>query len=233
VFGRLQAGFGATPFDILVAISDRGIIETEGPRPSEVHKAESITGAIQALLKKHNNVFSINLTSGMEKYTDQEFAAIASFLAESHAPVQRSTSKAPAKAAAPNATTSDDPTTRNSNVSRKQVINAAHAADTSAPYAAPAGARPASDIPPAPPSAPQNETVPTLTCRHCNSTRLTIKYAHTYYAHCLDCAKNTPINHPPCPQCGKPTKTRKQGNQFLRTVDGCDECEWQAVFHEN
>jgi len=72
-----------------------------------------------------------------------------------------------------------------------------------------------------------------VACPTCGSERIHIQYARNYYYHCLECAKNFPLNHPDCPSCGRPTKTRKQGNTFYRKVDDCESCPWQSAFHVN
>ena len=237
MLGRVQIGFGATPFDILIAISDRGIIQTDASRPSEVHKAESIVDALQALLKQHNRMFTLSVKSGMEKYSDQEFTNIANFLAKSHVPRNRASFALPTKPTGNDATqrTRQRKTspTGDSRERTQHTPHAGHVAETPAPYAAAPPQSTAAHAKPTPQQRAQQIPVPLLSCSHCNSTRVTVKFARTYYAHCNDCEKNAPVNYPPCPQCGEPTKTRKQGNHFFRNFDGCDACPRQGVFHQN
>lgn len=51
--GVLQQRFGAFPIDVLVAISDQGIITHQGTRPSELLKADAIPERLQAIVTRH------------------------------------------------------------------------------------------------------------------------------------------------------------------------------------
>ena len=52
-FGLLQQGFGNFPIEIVVAISDRGIIKHQGKRPPELLKADALTDRLQELVSHH------------------------------------------------------------------------------------------------------------------------------------------------------------------------------------
>ena len=96
LFGKLQAGFGASPFEILIAISDSGNIECKGPRPEEVMKAESIVGSIKSAMKRHRNAdWGLNLSfkDGTDKYNDAELRAITNFLYRGHVPLRIATNE--------------------------------------------------------------------------------------------------------------------------------------------
>ena len=53
VMGMLQMRFGVFPIEILVAISDRGIIKHQGTRPSELLKADAIPERLQSIVTRH------------------------------------------------------------------------------------------------------------------------------------------------------------------------------------
>ena len=54
-------------------------------------------------------------------------------------------------------------------------------------------------------------------CSDCKSSKLDIMFGHTYYFHCLECNKNTPIKST-CPTCKILFKLRKQKKEFHQSV---------------
>ncbi len=51
--GLLQQRFGSFPVEILIAISDQGIIKHQGQRPSELLKADAITERLKSIVTRH------------------------------------------------------------------------------------------------------------------------------------------------------------------------------------
>ncbi|MEE9331624.1 MAG: NERD domain-containing protein [Methylophilaceae bacterium] len=94
LLGTLQKGFKYCPINILVAISDKGIIN-RGAEVTELLKADQITNAIFDKfkeLKRQNSLLSINLDPFWEM-TNEEIAAITKFLLEQHSPIVKKPSK--------------------------------------------------------------------------------------------------------------------------------------------
>jgi hypothetical protein len=66
-------------------------------------------------------------------------------------------------------------------------------------------------------------------CTSCKSTKLEVRFGHTYYFHCLDCEKNAPIK-PICPICNSTNKLRKKKNEFFSE---CSTCKTSSLFYVN
>lgn len=66
-------------------------------------------------------------------------------------------------------------------------------------------------------------------CKHCNSNKLEINFARSYYFRCLECNKNTSIKML-CPTCNRSEKTRKLKNNFFTE---CAHCNTSRLFHSN
>ena len=61
-------------------------------------------------------------------------------------------------------------------------------------------------------------------CKHCQSTRLEVRWGHSYYFRCLACAKNTPISRH-CEDCGEKERVRKEGPLFFGECGPCGRSE--------
>jgi len=68
-----------------------------------------------------------------------------------------------------------------------------------------------------------------IICSHCKSKNLSIKYGFNYYCKCHDCGKNTAIKNI-CPSCGDRQKTRKSALKFFTE---CEKCGTSQLFHTN
>ena len=66
-------------------------------------------------------------------------------------------------------------------------------------------------------------------CRHCGSTLLELRYAHTYYFFCQKCEKNSSIKTL-CPSCHEPAKLRKEKKKFFAE---CAKCYCSTLFFVN
>jgi len=89
---------------------------------------------------------------------------------------------------------------------------------------------------PAQPKKPQPETIIQKStnedlhvCSACKSENLEVRFAHTYYFHCLDCEKNHPVKTI-CPICKLPSKLRKKKNEFF---SDCKACNTSNIFFIN
>lgn len=91
ILGLRQATFRNMPLEVLVAISDSGIIN----RPKkmlleEVCKADQVTERIRAKIEKSrkaNSLFSLDLTVSSYSFTPEELSRIAKFLLARHKPL--------------------------------------------------------------------------------------------------------------------------------------------------
>ncbi|MFT3847109.1 MAG: nuclease-related domain-containing protein [Propionivibrio sp.] len=66
-------------------------------------------------------------------------------------------------------------------------------------------------------------------CKHCGSTTLEIRYAHSYFLYCAKCEKNTAIKVV-CPSCSDSMKLRKQKQDFFIE---CSRCSSSRLYHTN
>jgi hypothetical protein len=133
ILGKLQKGFGATPFEIFIAISDKGRIDRDPHTPPEVHKADAIAPKVREAIGKHRMGFlSPGMDNGLEKFSDREFAAICNFLGRQHKPQRTSGGSTPTEPSRVPVGAGVSPTTSGREA---PAPHAAHA--TSAPTAAP------------------------------------------------------------------------------------------------
>ena len=197
LFGRLQGGFRNMPIEVLVAISDDGVIRRpKRPELPEVLKADQIPGRVQELLKEHrraNSFFNVNLNEGAYEFSPDEVPRICAFLLQHHRP--RRGGGGPAARLDPGPAASQGP-------------------------AAPAPAAPAprdGSHAPAPPARADEQH----RCRTCQSDRLSVEWGrYGYYFKCLACSGNTPIRET-CGSCGEKEKLRKSGRQFFAECAAC------------
>lgn len=193
MFGRLQKGFGAMHLDVLVAISDEGIIRGGQHVPPEVMKADQIPDRVRewvSYYRRANNVFTSNWSSfrdaGFEA-TDAELAGIAAFLSSRHTPLEPAVASTPAVPAARAKTSAPTPSSL-----------------PQTPRGQPGKIRPA----------------PAAACQHCASANLSMQYGkYGYYLKCRDCAGNTPAK-PVCAECGQSARLSKAGREFTASCPG-------------
>lgn len=197
LFGLKQGGFSGFLMDVVVAISDRGVIQYQG-QLEDVKKADQVPDHIKALIQSHNraaNVLSNNAHRGNVgvDLKPEEVARIVAFLQSSHKERQGGSQGTAPAAPSPNVV-----------------------AETAAPSEAKASA-PSTTM-------PTPATNRAFACSKCNSGDLEIKFGHSYYFHCRQCGGNTPIKLT-CPKCGEQTRTRKSGKQFFRECKACGTSE--------
>lgn len=102
-----QAGFQGMPIDVVVAISDAGIIERSTRLAvDEVCKAEQVTSRVQAIVETYraadrasNGLFKLKTRERGSAYTasTDEMARITRFLLDCHTPPDRMAARAPAE----------------------------------------------------------------------------------------------------------------------------------------
>ena len=91
VFGVLQKQVGSMSLDLLVAISDGGLIQrAPGEKLDEVCKADQLAGKAREIIDRRRraaSVFSLSMEGGYW-FTDRELTRITAFLRAQHRPLQ-------------------------------------------------------------------------------------------------------------------------------------------------
>jgi hypothetical protein len=219
----------SVPFDVLVAISDRGMIQRPpGFATDQVLKADQITGRVQEINEKYrraSSLLSFKVKDLGAEFGDAKVSRLAQFLLERHTPqpnpvVSPSAQLSGVASATRQRTTSQ---TLGSPAVAKPQPQSAPLPKPSATSAKPApGATPLPKPKPASAPSPVSpaavEAAPT--CRSCGSQNLSILYGkYGYYFKCGDCEGNTPIKAT-CTN-GEKAKIRKQGREFFaESFDG-------------
>lgn len=206
LLGLIQGGFVNCPMDILVAISDGGIIERRGFNGPEVVKADQVAGIIQATIDRHRRASSLlNLKDtgpdGLWSLNAAEAERIANFLLARHTPLRRAAAAPAPQPPAP-------------------------------PARSPAPARAAP--PPAPPAAAV--ALEALACAKCRSINVRIVHArYGYCLKCGECGGFTPLDRT-CTACGRKARITKSGPEFRRVcaaTPDADGCGAEVLFFQN
>lgn len=203
MFGQ-QRGFRAFVIDVLVAISDSGVIEAKGDRP-EVRKADQVPEQIKALMREHASLAN-PLSLRFDRRAMQEGFNLApdkltrtvTFLRNHHVEAV-----APAEAVSSTEEAALAPQVQES---RQEAIHLKPAPSQAEPVQARLAALQATLAKPAPAGR-------VFKCSKCQRPHLQIQFGKSYYFKCLDCGGNTAI-HLTCSQCGSPARTRKSGKEF-------------------
>ena len=229
ILGR-RAQFTKMPIDVLVAISDSGIINRPiNDKLKTVCKADQIADKVREIVSEYRKIDSL-LTFSLKSaylFDMDEVPRISQFLLTQHKP---------AKIKESFTNTNSKPTSLSA-----QIVPDIKSPSASNPIAT---AKPASlpkKIIPVTPSDYQKSDVShnpvvktvkptsTNTCSHCQSPNISILYVHSYFFKCNDCGKNTAIKNI-CPSCGDREKIRKSGLQFF---SGCEKCGTSQLFYTN
>jgi hypothetical protein len=207
-FGK-QAHFTKMPIDVLVAISDSGIINRpKNDKLDSVSKADQIadkTKAIIADYHKKNSLLSLNAPP--YEFSKDEIPRICEFLLTHHQPAKIKIS--PSEKSTPVITKKIESIPKKiisvspNNIQKPEFANK--------------------------PVVKNVNTNLQSICSHCQSKNLSILYGHSYYFKCHNCNKNTAIKNI-CSQCGSLEKTRKSGLQFFTE---CQKCDTSRLLHTN
>lgn len=207
ILGLVQASFTKMPIDVLVAISDDGIIQQPKDGVQEaVCKADQVPDRVRALVDGHKraaSLFRFN-TKGGYQLSEAEVVRIAEFLMAEHKPLTRHKALT---------------------VSAGLALGMASSCATEPRRAA---------VAPALAKGPQRTTkppdVPVQGCRDCQGTSVIIEYGrYGYYFKCGACDANTSIKAT-CSGCGGKARIRKSGPQFFAECEGCRRSD---LFHTN
>jgi hypothetical protein len=214
ILGR-QSGFRFMPLDVLVAISDSGIVQRPKSVPlEEVCKADQVTDRIEEIFKrwrKANGFLTFDLKKGGYEFYQNEIDNISKFLIAKNKPLAHKISPQEILIVKPAVKSWNS--NRNVSESSKNI--------TQSSYSQPSiiKKQPEKDI----------EVEPVQVCAYCKSVNLCIEYGYSYYFKCLDCEKNTTIKST-CERCGAKAKTRKSGLQFYSE---CAPCQTSKLFYIN
>lgn len=211
-----QLTFKAMPIDLIVAISDNGIVHrSDGIVLEEVCKAEQACDRIHTLLEKYRKAnsllgfnFSLNTRETGCQFSEGALSRLSDLLLEHHKPNQvKPSQQKEARSISPS-------TSKHQSVVAKSQL--ARAVDKPAVKPQPAKATKLQ---------PEKHT-----CRHCQGNKLLITSGKFgYYFKCLQCEGNTPIQSI-CQACQTKQRIRKSGLQFFAE---CDRCTTSNLFYTN
>jgi hypothetical protein len=230
ILGR-RAHFTKMPIDVLVAISDSGIINRpKNDKLNTVCKADQIADKVREIVSEYRKIDSL-LTFSLKStylFDMDEVPRISSFLLANHKPSKvkspltdmnnNSTPRnsTPIGSLFPNSSISKPITTVKPITPQRKIISVVPS-DAQKP-----------DIKPKP-VVKSIKSASASTCAYCQSQNLSLLYVHNYFFKCNDCGKNTAIKNI-CPSCGDREKIRKSGLQFFCE---CEKCGTSQLFHTN
>jgi len=204
--GVLQARFGYCPFEIIVAVSDKGIIERKTEIP-ELLKADQVADRVNEIYRRHKKAaspFSIKgliptNTDGIYCFRDDEFYRMRRFLEQHHQPALPSPDR-------------DQPPSFSADIVREEPET----------Y----------ELNQPPSDATRMDPAPTLgQCSRCGMQSIIKWGRYGYYWKCVHCDNNMPIKEY-CPVCRRKMKLRKDGMRFYKRCESCGVEELYCVFEE-
>ena len=207
VFGLVQRGFGMFVFDVVVAISDQGVVQYRGKLP-EVRKADQVVDRVRELIREQTGLASPLSKDPRAKewgmtLRPEEFTRTSAFLRASHR------DRVPeAEPAAP-----------------LQAVPETKAGGRHQPVERRDGGQSYLAVGPVDPPIVANAPTPTaglsFTCQKCQGGRLEVAYGkYGYHFKCLTCEGNTRIELK-CQTCQGKARTRKERQQFFAECAAC------------
>lgn len=213
IFGLVQKGFGAYVIDVVVAISDRGMIQHRGQLP-EVRKADQIPDRVRELIREHTALAHPLSKDPRSKdwgvtLKPEELVRTSAFLRASHRDREGLSEAPPSQPA------------------RASEIPVA---GTHGPTAPPPSGGPYLAVGPVVEVKPVAASAPKFSCQKCQSTQLEVTYGkYGYYFKCQSCEGNTRIELK-CQKCGGKARTRKEKQQFFSE---CQPCGTSELYYTN
>lgn len=210
-----QWTFEAMPIDLIVAISDNGIVHRpDGIALEEVCKAEQACDRIRTILEKYRKAnsllgfnFSLNTRETGCQFSEGSLSRLSNLLLEQHKPRQIKLLQQEENQPIPASTSNSKSVV----VAKSQPIKVDKPAATQ------------------PVKATKIQTEK-YTCRHCQRHELLITSGKFgYYFKCSQCEGNTPIQSV-CQVCQTKQRIRKSGLQFFAE---CDRCNTSGLFYTN
>ena len=208
VFGLVQRGFGMFVFDVVVAISDQGVVQYRGQLP-EVRKADQVVDRVRELIREQTGLASPLSKDPRAKewgmtLRPEEFTRTSAFLRASHRDRVPTAEPVTPPQAVPEAKVGG----RHQPVKRQ---------DGGQSYLAVGPVNPSKGVS----ITPKSAIVPGFTCQKCQGERLEVAYGkYGYYFKCLTCEGNTRIEVK-CQTCQGKTRTRKERQQFFAECMTC------------
>lgn len=201
-----KGAFDRYAFDVLVAISDNGVIlrPTTGGLP-EVCKSDQVAERIEcriAELAKQPNVPA--------PWTTEHLSKIADFLCGAHKPLSLRVAE---KLSSKYQHAADEQIVAIENASENKSGDSSVLVEQADIAVAPI----------------LNKPPVGSACKHCASEDVLILYGHSYYFHCNVCNKNTPLKSE-CSKCGALEMPRKKSKEFFLE---CKTCSISRLFHVN
>jgi hypothetical protein len=200
----MQMGFRAVPFEIFVAISDRGSIDRDGDFP-QVTKADLVSDRVREIIKRHKKARGLlnlpfNSEDGLYNFKDEEIESIRRWLTEHHCPQLANTNA---------------PIQRRSSLPQPSAANQPPAVP-----AAPVVGEVRSTAPP---------TTGLGTCQKCGAQSEILWGKYGYYWKCPQCQTNMRINEY-CPTCQTKLRLRKDKQRFFKYCEPCKSGE--SLYYE-
>jgi Nuclease-related domain len=196
--------FGAVPVDIIVAISDSGIVKrSKSVSLEEVCKADQVSDRVRLIFerwRKANGVLSLDLSGGYV-FTKDEITNISRFFIAKNKPI-------------PDKAYSQTVTSSLRAKSPSNIVNSTESSQNRKTSLKTFQGKP--------------KTLKRQ-CGHCNSSNLFIDKGHSYYFKCLKCEKDIPIKST-CIACRENQKVRESGVEFY--LD-CGKCKTSKLFYVN
>lgn len=227
-----QTHFGRMHLDILVAISDSGIINRpQNLALDEVCKADQVPQKIQAVFEKRrqeNSLSNFNFRQPGDFFSEDELSKITEFLLRHHKPLMPKISAE--SSATPPPVSKPKPKIKTSAESSATLPPPVSKPKPKIKTSAESSATPS----PISQTQPQNRTSikpdSQPVCRHCQSNDLVVVHGqYGYYFKCRQCKGNTTINAL-CPVCNIKQRIHKDGIQFYAE---CEICQTSVLFYTN
>jgi Nuclease-related domain len=226
MFGLVQKGFRAFVIDVVVAISDDGVIERRGQLP-EVRKADQVVDRVRELIQEQTGLAHPLSKDPRAKdwgvtLSPDEFVRVSAFLRSAHREPDRAVS-------APQVPQRAGVQSRGIQLRGIQSAVGRHTAPPTMPQVVAPNPDPAPSIYEAagpvvqarPADAPRPGATHGFRCQACSGSDLEVTYGkYGYYFKCRGCESNTRIELS-CPCCNGRARTRKSGLQFYAECAGC------------
>ncbi|GGR34624.1 nuclease-related domain-containing protein [Deinococcus ruber] len=210
MFGLVQKGFRAFVIDVVVAISDQGVIQYRGQLP-EVRKADQVVDRVRELMREQAGLSHPMSKDPRSKdwgitLKPEELVRTTAYLRNAHRDKQLNSGGANTASVAPR---SGEPAAAQGQSVVPSAVRDVYTAvgPVTAPKATPSRV---------------TSSASTFTCSKCASERLEVAYGqYGYYFKCLACDGNTRIDLK-CQTCGGKLRTRKSQRLFFAECKTCD-----------
>lgn len=183
----LQKRFGCMPIDVLVAISDGGVLKREAGVATEVCKADQVPNRVVELIAHYRKLASpfTPTLKVANSFGDSDAERIASFLLAHHTPCQRGrVSQGNGDASTGVISGSESPANA---MNSDQSFTPALPTPEDQEIAPPASTQDSSS-----PSRDEREAIG-ASCAKCNGTNLKLEYRYNFFLRCADCKGATPL----------------------------------------